>query len=330
MMKLTRMDQQFDKACIRILQEFLSDVFNWDRDDSTPSLEDVFTCIDLSANSGHSLSAKYDSARLRAIRRILIHRLFRVLERSYRPSDTISAFLRHFIHKRTAERVGFVVLNWDVVLERHLALLYPGYHASYGIPGNPFFIPYVSGSPIAVAKIHGSSNWAYCDNCRRLVVEQCSEIGNLLGEGKILDDLRLFHNLLDVDLVENYDRHLRQDRISDKCKCGGRLTPHIATFSYRKSFRTHAFTGSWQEAERVLSNAKHWIFVGYSFPEADYEFKHLLKTCEMTNTKKPKKITVVLKHDQEAATKYQSFFGNHVIDLHQDALAGYVRRLTKS
>ena len=44
---------------------------------------------------------------------------------------------------------------------------------------------------------------------------------------------------------------------------------------------------SWQTAERLLREAKNWIFIGYSLPAADYEFKLLLKRVQLSRKAKP-------------------------------------------
>jgi hypothetical protein len=42
------------------------------------------------------------------------------------------------------------------------------------------------------------------------------------------------------------------------------------------------FERSWLSAERLLRQAKKWVFIGYSLPAADYEFKHLLKRVQLS------------------------------------------------
>ena len=44
------------------------------------------------------------------------------------------------------------------------------------------------------------------------------------------------------------------------------------------------FEKSWSSAERLLRNAEKWVFIGYSLPAADYEFKHLLKRVQLFRT----------------------------------------------
>src|SRR5258708_2285127 len=57
--------------------EFWGTVFGWRPESSTsPTLEDHFTQIDLAANSGHHLGPLYGPKKLRALRKMTIHRIF--------------------------------------------------------------------------------------------------------------------------------------------------------------------------------------------------------------------------------------------------------------
>ena len=52
------------------------------------------------------------------------------------------------------------------------------------------------------------------------------------------------------------------------------------------------FQQSWYAAEKVLASAQRWVFIGYSLPAADYEFKCLLKRIELSRGKPPDIILV--------------------------------------
>lgn len=55
--------------------------------DEWPDLEDIFTLVDLSANTGHHLGPHFSAADLRIVRRAIIVRMIRML--SPRASDPI-------------------------------------------------------------------------------------------------------------------------------------------------------------------------------------------------------------------------------------------------
>jgi len=68
------------------LGQFVGDTFHPPRDldpDLWPELEDLFTCVDLSANTGHHLGGEHSPAFLRTVRRALIARMIRMLRQSF-------------------------------------------------------------------------------------------------------------------------------------------------------------------------------------------------------------------------------------------------------
>ena len=109
--------------------------------------------------------------------------------------------------------------------------------------------------------------------------------------------------------------------------CEDFISSHIASCSYRKSFRENSYPDIWSVAEDVLSNADKWIFIGYSMPQADYEFKHLLKISEMKfrhkRERKPDIDAVILKSNS-TRQKYESFFGNSINRICNGGIAEYL------
>jgi hypothetical protein len=318
-----------DLTITKALKEFLASAFYWTEGSPLPSLEDIFTMIDLSAGSGHNLGRKLTPKLLRAIRRMLIYRVFSILDQRFDPSKEISALLQSFIPAKKPITTHFVVLNWDIVLERHLQF----YDSNIGIDYCVQALEW-SGEDrhelrrVGIAKVHGSSNWVYCDNCKSVFYDRYRKLSLSIHAGLIKADFRLFDESVT-------DRRFSQIvGISAKernCRlCQASVGPHIATFSFKKSFRTHAFASSWLAAEKILTDAKRWIFIGYSLPDADYEFKHLLKTTHLKyakGTKPQKVIEVVLLDDTPAEGRYRTFFGQNSVVVTQAGLADYVARL---
>ena len=105
-------------AITNALIEFLRDCFRWEQAQPLLTFEDMFTMIDLSAGTGHSLGRSFTPKRLRAIRRMLIYRLFSILDRRFEHSANTRKILETSIRKPNLAH--FVVLNWDIVLEKHL------------------------------------------------------------------------------------------------------------------------------------------------------------------------------------------------------------------
>lgn len=89
----------------------------------------------------------------------------------------------------------------------------------------------------------------------------------------------------------------------------------MATFSFRKALDFPMFRQSWVTAEQKLRHSGRWVFIGYSLPAADYEFKHLLKRVELARAKQPKIIVVSGGTDSERTLRnYSGLFGRLITD----------------
>src|ERR1035438_3087931 len=144
--------------------------------------------------------------------------------------------------------------------------------------------------------------------------------------GLVKADFRLFDERFSGS---TFDSSLGIDPRARHCPfCNNMVSSHIATFSYRKSFRTHAYTSIWHRAERILSEADRWVFIGYSLPKADYELKHLIKVAQLRMAHKRQNrrlvIDVVVK-GESALSDYQGFFGEDAFTFCSGGLEDYVR-----
>jgi hypothetical protein len=205
-------------------------------------------------------------------------------------------------------------LNWDVSLEAGLEECYGGSSIRYGhgiyaarFCEDSHLIEKAKVNTqqvVSITKMHGSVNWLYCDCCRRVFWFAASEVP------RVADQMLT-------------DKEWRQVRPSGKPKprwqcmtCSGvELGTRIATFSYRKALDFPMFQISWLRAEEVLRRASRWVFIGYSLPGADYEFKQLLKRVELAKGQRPT-IVAVTGGTSESADKtrlnYKRFFGRSV------------------
>lgn len=113
--------------------------------------------------------------------------------------------------------------------------------------------------------------------------------------------------------------------------CQDNVSAHIATQCYRKSFRKNTFPTVWSEAEKMLADSEKWVFIGYSLPQADYEFKHLLKISEHKLAHKKSKglsIDVVLLDSDNAIENYKCFFGDRVKRIFNGGIEEYINYLS--
>ncbi|HOQ36471.1 MAG TPA: hypothetical protein PLR73_02045 [Acetivibrio sp.] len=81
----------------------------------------------------------------------------------------------------------------------------------------------------------------------------------------------------------------------------------------------------------MLADSEKWVFIGYSLPQADYEFKHLLKISEMKLLHKKTKdfsIDVVLLNSNSTVMRYKSFFGDRIGRVFNGGMDEYINNLS--
>jgi hypothetical protein len=165
------------------LAKFIEETFGFrpDQDNVSmyPDLEDIFTMLDLSANSGHNLGLKYPPHELRMVRRMLLSRIIRMLNKAYldgkRNPPPERTFLLDFLRGIDPEKHRFVSLNWDLVIEGCLEELGGRYRPFYSRDIDPIALDKQhrlvrldsDSTGLTICKMHGSINWLYCDCCRR-------------------------------------------------------------------------------------------------------------------------------------------------------------------
>ena len=243
-----------------------------------PNLEDVFTNIDLAANTGHHLGATHSPSKLRMTRRVLVARMMYMLNERYIEAERTKGDnwegLDNFFKKLDIDGSAFISMNWDTVIERKLAERHGLDNFDYRcgavaaqFPGKGRVIAECAladeSKQVPVVKIHGSVNWLYCDNCRHLYWFPPD------------DAIRIATQLITPEEARKLKLAKREDCAKWRClNCTTvPLTTRIATFSYLYALDFPMFERSWLSAERLLRSAEKWVFVGYSLPAADYEFK---------------------------------------------------------
>jgi len=253
------------------------------------------------------------------------------------------------------QHVGFISMNWDTVIERMLASTgHPlidyccdARHAA-GIQEPPdletsgerekymeeieksqvVMLAPTRGTPspprktsTPIVKIHGSANWLYCDNCRQLFWFSPDESGFIPNQIIRREDFSRIMEFLPEkrSLVEDAIRRHRQYPEMRCCLCSEKvaLGTRIATFSYRKALDFPMFHNSWLAAEELLRSARRWVFIGYSLPAADYEFKYLLKRTQLSRAKPPEFVVITGGKELDIGRtldNYRRFLGRAVDD----------------
>lgn len=354
--------RQFDPGPSRVLVDFLTtfihDAFDHSKKAGAPrwpELEDIFTCLDLSANTGHHLGSSFSPADLRTVRRALLSRTIRMLNQKFRQArkrkDEKWKMLDDFFLRIEQRPVGFISMNWDTVIESKLDATQAGIfltdYCCDAVPAriadspNPedyrsrreFLKALAKDSVISlveptvernkidrvvpIVKIHGSSNWLYCDNCRQLFYFAPDKWMRIANQLISKDDLARITSFLrrGKDARDAIAEHQSKPPLNCVCSNDVPLATRIATFSYRKALDFPMFQKSWFAAEDLLRSARTWVFVGYSLPPADFEFKYLLKRVQLSRLEKPRFIVVTGGGKADVARtrdNYQKFFGRSI------------------
>ena len=292
----------------KILRRFWKEVFGYKDGGPPPSLEDHFTVLDLAANSGHHLGTYYSPKKLRAIRRMSIHRVFSLVTFGKQARQHLRRML--FLLNEKFD-LSIVTLNWDIIVERHLEKYVDSPKLPFHYPIETFALTgKLANRPwphdgVPLIKMHGSTNWVYCDSCRRIYAGRVASTA--LNRKTFLEpeDFKLF------DIKTGLANQLEALADNRDCPhCGNKFAGRVATFSYRKAFSIAQFRTIWERAYAHLREADTWLIIGYSLPEADFEFLHLLKSAQLAR-KKPSQlpIEVVIGGREETVKRYRRFFG---------------------
>ena len=306
------------------LRKFWEDVFHWQEGLTEPTFEDHFTTLDLAANSGHNLGPNYPPNKLRAIRRLSIHRVFDILNR-FIPNEKLGGFLDLLARGRNN---ALISMNWDIVVENHLIRNHQNYN--YGISMQSIDHEYISrNQELPLLKLQGSSNWLYCDSCRKLYCGPPGGGKTALRSWTFLEekDFKLLDPNVTHHIIQAIINKKESSQFSKCIFCNNPLTARVATFSYSKAYNYFQFQGVWARALEYLLNSRNWIFIGYSLPDADYEVRHLLKTAQMANPNKRKlRITVVSRCSEDALDRYARFFGISKNKMHNHGFSAWFQQ----
>lgn len=225
----------------------------------TVSLEDVFTSFDKSMITKEFLHrytyTQMDEIRLAITSLFVFYFSKCVIDHDYNHKD-YKVFFKSIQKSRTNEPTTIITTNWDTLVEEYCHRL--GIKYNYG-----FYYPYTSdnsvfsNSKLNILKIHGSINWLKCHHCGGISVFDGSEAASSLFE----------------------DDSIRQCAIcgNQEIMASPTLQPEIITPTMLKAFSSQVYSNLWSAATRELQKATQIVFIGYSLPIADFDFRYLLQ-----------------------------------------------------
>ncbi len=278
------------------------------------SLEDVFTSFDKTYQSReffHKYSSQYIDEIKESITRLFVYYFSKYCKNhTYDKGDYLEFF--NFL-KKHVPNAAIISTNWDVLTETYLEK----YKINYDLSLNDeYFVQDGSYKPksqktIRVIKIHGSINWFRCLNCGKINIVSSNDCGN----------------------------HLFDDESPEICKSCGEIRDteilfqsQIITPTMMKSLNGQLYANLWSSARDALQNADHVIFVGYSLPIADFDFRYMLHQSISNNAK----IDVILYHDDDPSQtdklklkdllpekRYHNLFAKNKIEFCYDGFGSY-------
>ena len=337
------------------LRRFLvDDLHVRESDIENVALEDIYTPIDRCISDGTSFKSKTysDLGTLRShiehlISRAIDSTIRRKLEGSPNATSYIREFAEHMVKKASHRAVlareanapemarrydpfSIISLNWDILLDNALqdALLrdcpMQGDYDPFGVVDYCCYVSSLErddtrvraglwslgcrGYNVKLLKLHGSMNWLQCPNCQRLYVS--------FGEkGGMLDNIG-----------KTQCRH---------CEWNGHHNPlqgSLVMPTFLKDLSNFQIKLVWQNAGVELMEARRLVFIGYSLPHADFEFRQLLSRMIHRDAT----VDVVLfkgtsKESEQAfeaeRNRYRQFFSGHKIGFHPRGVVEFVAKM---
>ena len=321
------------------------------------SLEDLFTIFD-SVASGREHFRLYSSKEMADLHNQL--KLCIIFTLSFFIADNCDntdykKFCEHLLRIRNQltqkeDALAVITMNWDDILETTLSELCNNHNKGltknqiktypdlcfydYSLSANPEHIPSThikakGHKNIKILKMHGSLAWLECPKCGRIYTDYSNEIAS-----EEFSDMKCPH-------CSDDSRPQEENPI---------LRSLIITPTFLKSLENLNLKNIWHNAFIDISEADEIVFIGYSFPDADFEMRCFLKkACKSTA-----KISVVLSSSDDPELyrskfaekgfcldesnkliakmrlpeeRYKSFFGEDRVTFNYSGFAEYIDQI---
>lgn len=273
------------------------------------TLEDLFTIFD-NVNAGREHFRLYSPQKMfeihNQLKLCIIYALAFSISINCDNTD-YSNFAKALIKKRLSisqseDAMSVITMNWDNVLENSLFDLCHKYNNKLNknqqkiLPDLCFYNYDLSQSKehipsthikakkfknIKILKMHGFLAWLECPKCGRIFTDFTEEIASE-------EFLEMKCPKCSIETFDDGEAPILRNLI---------ITP-----TFMKSLDNLNIKNIWQNALIDISEADHIVFIGYSFPDADFEMRCLLKKSVKTNAD----ITVVLANCDNPNDAYNS------------------------
>ena len=172
------------------------------------------------------------------------------------PYKDFAGMVRHMISRDQDPPCTILTFNYDVALD--YALHFNQILINYCIGDNP------RGSLLKVLKLHGSVNWAKCEDCNSVTPWHLESF---------------FHYFPGRPMVRRgvFNLEIGSKLSTLPHSCGKKLSndPVIIPPTWNKTEYHGQLSRVWKDAAKELSEAENIFVIGYSFPESDLFFRYL-------------------------------------------------------
>jgi NAD-dependent SIR2 family protein deacetylase len=312
------------------------------------SLEDIYTPIDRSLydNISYRNYTTEDLFKLRdSFNRLVMLAVRNEIQESNKSRFTVNQFAEYLVRvcktrmkNEQLDQIAVITTNWDIMLDNALHSrisedpVPKGRHFN-GVVDYCCYISSLSendhkikpglyalgkgGYNVKVLKLHGSLNWLQCPKCQRIYVKFYEK----WNAGYVFD--------------QKYCRHCERN-FSAKRNESHRLFTNLITPTFLKNLNNVQNKLIWQNAGLELAEATKVVFMGYSLPQADFEFKQLLSRMirsdakievVLTKSSNPKNEININQPYLTAGYRYNNFFSGRKIKIYYDGVRKYVRGL---
>ena len=282
------------------------------------ALEDIYTPLHQSISRNEYLKS-YSPDKLKKLENDLNRLVAHVIDNGkngyVERIDYVYEFASHLRAAKHAassvDHFSVISLNWDILLDKRLfedtanhEVIDYGCHCT-GIDNGNKMVPAMAASErgLIVHKLlkpHGSLNWVTCPQCQRVFVNKAQKEGIKAFEGTATC------------------------RFCKKVK----LNAALLLPSFQKDLVKFHFQHIWNQCGLTLSKATKLVFIGYSFPLADFDFRSLMTKY----VGKDVKVEVVLFNEDGSETpegqRYRDYFGDKITNISYDGVIEYTQRLT--
>ena len=316
-------------------KKFLSDTMFIDEANfGNVNLEDIYTPIDrciIDNLAFRNISPKFLIDLRQKINGLIIIMLNHKLKYTRTRPSHIENFTNYLIELRKAHKrndpFAIISTNWDILIDNSFKRKIP---ITDGVVDYCCYTtPYDTSSPVMpgllaigkgkynvkLLKLHGSMNWLHCKRCQRLFVTFFEKIA--IDEYVSRPICRLCEN------------NFNNEQTSDG---GVLLSSQLIMPTFLKDLNNVQLKLIWQNAGIELAESSKVVFMGYSFPVADFELRQLLAR----NVRHNAELDIVLcSHDRPTGIndknspefRYKSFFGKRDINFFYDGVESYIETL---